>query len=137
MMPPEVEVMTLEMKINLMAPASGRLRAEGRVLKAGRRISVVAADVWAEDNAGQVRQVAAVHGTMIPVDRTPVCCFPAIHSAQPSCAIVPSMFSFGHISEVRRVGIEFYSPCRSRGSSYPYKKNYRHIIYLDFISTHH
>src|SRR3546814_8366890 len=31
MMPPEVEVMTLEMKINLMAPASGRLRAEGRV----------------------------------------------------------------------------------------------------------
>src|SRR3546814_6620429 len=28
MMPPEVEVMTLEMKINLMAPASGRLRSE-------------------------------------------------------------------------------------------------------------
>src|SRR3546814_13375484 len=70
MMPPEVEVMTLEMKINLMAPASGRLRAEGRVLQAGRRISVVADDVWEEDNDGNVRQVAALQGTRDPVDRT-------------------------------------------------------------------
>src|SRR3546814_14176303 len=90
MMPPEVEVMTLEMKINLMAPASGRLRAEGRVLKAGRRISVVAADVWAADTAGKVRQVAAVQGTMTPVDRPPGCCFPAIPPAPPSPDPAPS-----------------------------------------------
>lgn len=69
MMPPEVEVMTVEMKINLLAPASGSLRAEGRVLKTGRRVSVVAADVWAEDDSGRIRQVAAIQGTMISVDR--------------------------------------------------------------------
>jgi uncharacterized protein (TIGR00369 family) len=62
-----VEVVTVEMKINLLAPASGRLLAEGRVLKAGRRLVVVAADVWAEAE-GRRRQVAALQGTMIPVD---------------------------------------------------------------------
>ncbi|AUM75402.1 PaaI family thioesterase [Paracoccus jeotgali] len=62
-----VEVMTVEMKINLMAPALGeRLRAEGRVIRAGRRIVVVAADVWAE--TGETRKhVAMLQGTMIPV----------------------------------------------------------------------
>src|SRR3546814_11461331 len=71
MMPPEVEVMTLEMKLNLMAPASGRLRAEGRVLKAGRGMSFVAADVWSEDHAEKVGQVADDPRTMTPVDRAP------------------------------------------------------------------
>lgn len=62
-----VEVMTVEMKINLMAPALGDcLRAEGRVIRAGRRIVVVAADVWAE--TGETRKhVAMLQGTMIPV----------------------------------------------------------------------
>ena len=53
LMPEDVEVMTVEMKINLMSPALGdRLVAEGRVIRPGRRIMVVAADVWAE-TAGQ------------------------------------------------------------------------------------
>lgn len=61
------EVMTVEMKINLMAPAMGdRLVAEGRVIRAGRRIVVVAADVWAEAG-GARRHVAMLQGTMIPV----------------------------------------------------------------------
>lgn len=67
MLPPENEVVTVEMKINLMAPALGdRLVAEGRVVRAGRRITVVVADVWAETN-GQRKQVALLQGTMMAV----------------------------------------------------------------------
>ena len=67
LMPDEAEVMTVEMKINLMAPAIGdRLVAEGRVVRAGRRIVVVAADVFAEVN-GARKHVAMMQGTMIPV----------------------------------------------------------------------
>ncbi len=66
-LPTGVEVMTVELKINLLAPASGRLIAEGRVLKPGRRLIVVAADVWSEDSEGARTQVAALQGTMIPV----------------------------------------------------------------------
>jgi uncharacterized protein (TIGR00369 family) len=62
------EVMTAELKINLLAPASGRLVAEGRVLKPGRRLIVVVADVWAEDDLGARKQVAALQGTMVPVN---------------------------------------------------------------------
>jgi len=63
----DAEVMTAELKINLMAPASGRLVAEGRVVKAGRRLVVVAADVWDEDETGKRRHVAVLQGTMVPV----------------------------------------------------------------------
>lgn len=66
-MPEGAEVMTVEMKINLMAPAMGdRLVAEGRVIRAGRRIVVVAADVFAEVG-GARKHVAMLQGTMIPV----------------------------------------------------------------------
>lgn len=62
------EVMTVEMKINLMAPSMGeRLVAEGRVIRAGRRIVVVAADVFAEMDDGARKHVAMLQGTMIPV----------------------------------------------------------------------
>ena len=67
LMPEGAEVMTVEMKINLMAPALGdRLVAEGRVIRAGRRIVVVAADVFAEIG-GARKHVAMLQGTMIPV----------------------------------------------------------------------
>ena len=67
LMPEDAEVMTVEMKINLMSPALGdRLIAEGRVIRPGRRVMVVAADVWAE--ADEIRKhVALLQGTMIPV----------------------------------------------------------------------
>ncbi|MEZ5685050.1 MAG: PaaI family thioesterase [Paracoccaceae bacterium] len=67
LMPPEAEVMTVELKINLLAPGQGRLEAEGRVLKPGRRLVVVAADVWSLSEDGTRKQVAALQGTMIPV----------------------------------------------------------------------
>ena len=68
---PDREVLTSEMKINLLAPARGlRLVAEGRVLRAGRRLIVVASDVHAEDRNGERRHIATMLGTMLPSDAT-------------------------------------------------------------------
>lgn len=62
------EVLTVEMKINLIAPAAGEwLVAEGRVVKPGRRLMVVAADVYAVAD-GVRSQVALLQGTMIPIE---------------------------------------------------------------------
>ena len=59
--------MTAEIKINLLAPGRGqRLRATGRVLKPGRRLVVVAADVHAIDGETETL-VAVLQGTMVPV----------------------------------------------------------------------
>lgn len=66
-MPPEAEVLSVELKINLLSPGSGRLVAEGRVIKPGRRLVIVAADVWAEEPNQPRRHVAVLQGTMIPV----------------------------------------------------------------------
>lgn len=64
------EIMTVEMKINLLRPAVGdRLVAEGRVVKPGARITVVQADVFAEKD-GVRKQIALMQGTMIPVSRS-------------------------------------------------------------------
>ena len=64
---PDADVMTVEMKINLLRPAMGeRLIAEGRVIKPGRRLTIVQAEVLAQ--SGETRkQVALLQGTMIPV----------------------------------------------------------------------
>lgn len=66
MMAPEAEVLSVELKINMLAPARGdRLLAIGTVAKPGRRLMVVQAEVWAEE-AGETRRIALVQGTMIP-----------------------------------------------------------------------
>lgn len=63
----DTEVMTAEIKINLLAPGRGeRLRATGRVIKPGRRLVVVSADVHALDG-DQETLVAVLTGTMVPV----------------------------------------------------------------------
>ncbi|MEK6216560.1 MAG: PaaI family thioesterase [Boseongicola sp.] len=68
MLPEEAEVMTVEMKINLMAPGIGdTLVAEGRVIRSGRRLTVVQADVFAE-TGGTRQQIALLQGTMIAVE---------------------------------------------------------------------
>lgn len=64
-MDPDTEVMTSEFRISLLAPAQGRLMAEGRVLRPGRRLVAVAADVWAGDV-----HVATALGTMVPVRKS-------------------------------------------------------------------
>lgn len=68
MMEDGAEVMTVEMKINLIAPAAGRrLLAVGEVAKAGRRLIVTRCTVQAEAEDGSLRDVALLQGTMIPV----------------------------------------------------------------------
>lgn len=69
LMPEGQEVMTVEMKINLIAPAVGTsLIARSEVMRAGRRLSVVRAEVVALTD-GQEKTVALLQGTMIPVNR--------------------------------------------------------------------
>ena len=66
-MPEGAEVMTAEMKINLLSPAIGdTLEATGEVLRAGRRLIVVRAEVVAV--SGDMRKVIALlQGTMVGV----------------------------------------------------------------------
>lgn len=48
LMPPGHEVLTVEFKLNLLAPAGGeRLEARARVLRSGRTLTVCQADVYA------------------------------------------------------------------------------------------
>jgi len=61
------EVLTAEMKINLLAPADGvRLVATGEVVKPGRRLVVARATVETEYADGTRRPVAILQGTMVP-----------------------------------------------------------------------
>lgn len=67
LMPEPAEVVTSEIKINLLRPGIGTfLRATGRVIKPGRRLMVVTADVWAIDGDTR-RHIAMATGTMVPV----------------------------------------------------------------------
>ena len=64
------EVLTTEMKIHLLAPARGDLLiARGRVIKSGRRLVIVQADIHAIE-AGQETHIALMTGTMIPIAPT-------------------------------------------------------------------
>lgn len=67
LMPAGANVLSVEFKLNLLAPASGaRVVARARVLRAGRTITVVRADVFAEQAAG-AKLVATMLGTMMAV----------------------------------------------------------------------
>lgn len=68
-LPMDQEVLTAEIKINLLSPGEGRLIATGRVLKPGRRLVVISSDVWAELEDGSRKHVAVMQGTMVPVPR--------------------------------------------------------------------
>lgn len=66
-LPLENEVLTAEMKINLLAPARGDLlRATGRVIKPGRRLIVVSAEVHAVSGDSETL-IAVLQGTMVPL----------------------------------------------------------------------
>ncbi|MFD1344414.1 PaaI family thioesterase [Litorisediminicola beolgyonensis] len=68
LLPEDREVVTSEMKIHLLAPAVGtRLVARGRVVKPGKRLVIVMADVYALDEDGAETHVALLTGTMVPV----------------------------------------------------------------------
>ncbi|MEM9583432.1 MAG: PaaI family thioesterase [Pseudomonadota bacterium] len=67
LMTAEQEVLTTEMKINLLAPARGDgLRAEGAVMRAGKRLSIVRAEVFAISGSEETL-IAILQGSMMPV----------------------------------------------------------------------
>ena len=60
------EVLTSEMKIQLLSPAHGSmLRAIGSVIKAGRRLLVVKSDIYSVSDKKE-KLVATMLGTMVP-----------------------------------------------------------------------
>jgi acyl-coenzyme A thioesterase PaaI-like protein len=64
-MDPGAEVLTVEFKINLLAPAAGeRLVARGRVLRSGRTLTVCRGDVVTISGA-QEKHVATLTATLI------------------------------------------------------------------------
>lgn len=68
LMAAEDGVMTVEMKINLLAPAQGAaLLARGMVERAGRRLTVVRAEVAAVED-GEETPVATALGTMMTME---------------------------------------------------------------------
>ena len=70
LMPTGSEVLTVEYKINLFAPAHGeRLVARGRVVRAGRTITVCHGDAYAVSD-GKQTHCATVTTTMIRVDHS-------------------------------------------------------------------
>ena len=69
LMPPGAGVLTVEFKINLMAPATGeRLIATGYVVKPGRTLTVAQAEVDALAADGSRRAVALLTATMMAIE---------------------------------------------------------------------
>ena len=67
LMVPEAEVLTIEFKINLLAPAQGeRFRMEGRVLKPGRTITVCEGRAYALHGGGE-KLIATMGCTLMAV----------------------------------------------------------------------
>jgi uncharacterized protein (TIGR00369 family) len=71
LMPPGAAVLSVEFKLNLMAPASGaRFRAEGRVVRAGRTLTVCAGELTAlAEGADDGAVVALMQATMMTVQQ--------------------------------------------------------------------
>ena len=66
LMPPKSEVLSVEFKVNLMRPAKGEMFvAVAEVVKSGRTLTVVRADVFGVDHSGKRELVATMLGTMM------------------------------------------------------------------------
>jgi uncharacterized protein (TIGR00369 family) len=61
LMPPSASLVTVEYKINILAPGIGTLVARGEVLKPGRTLTVARAEVYSEDG----RHVASMQQTLM------------------------------------------------------------------------
>jgi uncharacterized protein (TIGR00369 family) len=67
LMPEDAGVLTTEFKINLVAPAVGeRILARGRVIKAGRTLTLTQTDVFAVTD-GQEKLIALLTATMMTI----------------------------------------------------------------------
>ena len=64
-MPDDAAVLTTEFKIHLLSPAKGeRIRAVGRVVRAGRKLVIAIGEVFAEEG-GTSKQVALITASMM------------------------------------------------------------------------
>lgn len=71
LMPPGSAVLTVEFKVNLMSPAKGeRFLATGRVVKAGRTLTVTQGEVVAFEGEAQTT-VALITATMMRLEAKP------------------------------------------------------------------
>lgn len=67
LMPAEAGVLTIEYKINLLAPARGqRFRMVGQVVKPGRTVTVTEGRAWAIDN-GREKLIATMGATLMAI----------------------------------------------------------------------
>ena len=67
LMPADAAVLTIEYKINLLAPAKGqRFRMEGLVIKPGRTVTVTEGKAWAIDD-GREKLIATMGCTLMAV----------------------------------------------------------------------
>jgi uncharacterized protein (TIGR00369 family) len=67
LMPADTGVLTTESKINLLAPAAGeRILARGRLVKAGRTLTLARAEVFANTD-GQEKLIALLTATLMAV----------------------------------------------------------------------
>jgi uncharacterized protein (TIGR00369 family) len=67
LMPADAAVLTIEYKINLLAPAKGqRFRMEGLVIKPGRTVTVAEGKAYAIDG-GREKLIATMHCTLMAV----------------------------------------------------------------------
>ena len=72
LMPTGVDVLTVEYKVNFLSPARGdRLLARGRVVRAGRALTVCTGEVYAMSDAAE-KEVATMLGTMIAAQGIPL-----------------------------------------------------------------
>lgn len=70
LMPPNSDVLAVEFKVNLMRPAKGEtFVARAEVMKSGRTLTVVRADVHALTGNDQRDLVAIMQGTMMRLER--------------------------------------------------------------------
>lgn len=70
LMPPESDVLAVEFKVNLLRPAKGeKLVARAEVIKPGRTLTVVRADVFAINGSEDRQLVATMQGTMMRLPR--------------------------------------------------------------------
>jgi uncharacterized protein (TIGR00369 family) len=68
LMPAGSEVLSVEFKVNLLRPAQGEsFIARAEVIKAGRTLTVVRADVFGIDGNGKRELVATMQATMIAI----------------------------------------------------------------------
>ena len=67
LMPADCSLVTVEYKINILAPAQGDLVARGDVVKAGRTLTIARAEVYAQGS----KHVATMQQTLMMLPGTP------------------------------------------------------------------